>query len=85
MEAFSREWKSALDAWHIPMFHMSEFAHNQGDFKSWSEKDRKEKLNHLLEIIKSYTFNSIAFVIFKKSFDEIFSEKAKNYVEMPTD
>jgi len=75
--SFSEEWKTALDEWQIPKFHMVDFAHNQGIFKSWSEQTRRERLNHLLGIIKRHTFSSIAFVIFKKSFDEIISEQAR--------
>jgi hypothetical protein len=75
--AFSIEWKAALDAWGVPMFHMADFENWQGCFASWSKDDHKSHLNHLLETIKRHTFSSIAFVVRKKSFDKILSDRAK--------
>jgi hypothetical protein len=76
-QAFSQGWKAALDDWQIPMFHMSDYENRQDSFKSWNGQERKERLNRLLGLIKQHTFDSIAFAVLKKSFDEIFSDKAK--------
>jgi hypothetical protein len=51
-EAFSKDWKYALDKWNIPMFHMTDFENNQGYFSSWTDEEHKERLNHLLGLIK---------------------------------
>lgn len=76
-EALSEAWETALDEWQIPMFHMSEFENRKGDFASWGDGQRHERLNHLVGLIKEHTFSSIAFAVLSKSFDEILSEKAK--------
>lgn len=76
-EAFSLEWKSALDEWQIPAFHMADYESRHGYFESWDDQQRKERLNHLLEIIVRHTFLSIAYVIRKRQFDDILSDKAK--------
>ncbi len=56
---------------------MTEFENRQGYFTSWDETERQERLNYLLGLIKRYTFSSIAFVVLKRSFDDILSDEAK--------
>ena len=76
-EALSEEWMKALTEWGIPMFHMTDFESRKGDFVSWGDEERKERLNRLLELINRYTFSNISFAVQKQSFDEILSDKAK--------
>jgi hypothetical protein len=79
-EELSEEWKKALNLWGIPMFHMADFESRRGCFEQWTDDQRRDRLNHLLDLMKCYTFNSIAFVVRKKSFDKIFTAKAKRRV-----
>lgn len=76
-KAFSVKWKAALDDWRVNAFHMSEFAHFRGKFKSWTEEERQERLGYLINLINDYTISSIAIVVLKKSFNEIMSPDAK--------
>ena len=80
IEELSKQWKTALDSWGIPMFHMADFENRHGCFKPWTPDQRKERLNHLLGLINRHTFNSIAFAVRKRSFDRIFTAKAKRRV-----
>ncbi len=73
----SEKWQAALDSWQIPMFHMTDFENRQKAFKNWTEEDRRDRLNHLLGLIKEHTFSSIAFTMWKTAFDDIMSEAAK--------
>jgi hypothetical protein len=76
-EAFSEKWQAVLDEARIDYFHMVDFAHSQDQFEGWSEEKRRELLNKLLPIIHEHTFWSIGIIVFKKSFDAILSDLAK--------
>jgi hypothetical protein len=52
-EKFESNWNTVLKEFHIPYFHMKEYAHSKGVFKGW-EKDeakRKDLFNKLLNKI----------------------------------
>jgi uncharacterized protein DUF3800 len=52
-ERFESNWNAVLNEFHIPYFHMKEYAHSKGVFKGW-EKDegkRQELFNKLLNKI----------------------------------
>lgn len=73
----SAAWLDALKSWGIDSFHMTDFENRQNQFRGWSETQRKECLNHLIDLINGHTFNSIGYAVPGKSFDTILSEKAR--------
>ena len=76
--AFSEQWSAALKEWGVSAFHMTDFESRHGEFADWKDEERKDRLNRLLDLIVGHTFSSIGFLVRKKSFDEILSDKAKN-------
>lgn len=48
---FSADWTGALKDHGAPFLHMREFAHRQGNFKGWSEDQRRSLLGALLDVI----------------------------------
>src|SRR5947209_15066513 len=51
---FTRDWNAVLNRAGIKFFHMREFAHSRGQFKSWKNKstDRDALYGKLFAIIK---------------------------------
>ena len=76
-ERFSVDWQDTLDGACIAYFRMADFESRHGQFKEWTDNERRENLNKFLVIIKKYTVLSVGWVVPKKSFDTIFSESAK--------
>lgn len=76
--AFSQEWKPLLDEWQIPYFHMTDFENRRSYYSSWSKEERETRLNCLLGIIKKHTFLSVGYVIRKRQFNEIMTDRAKD-------
>jgi hypothetical protein len=76
-EAFSQKWQQALDASHIDYMHMADFESRQGQFKGWSEDDKRDLLSRLLPIINEHTFYSIGCTVQKSLFDSIVSDRSK--------
>ena len=76
-EVFSEQWSDALAKWEIKFFHMTDFENRQQQFSSWDEPLRRERLNHLLGLIRAHTQGSIGYGIPKSSFDRILSKPAK--------
>jgi hypothetical protein len=42
-EEFESKWKKVLREFHIPYFHMREFAHSKGAFADWKGKEHKRR------------------------------------------
>jgi len=45
------DWAAAMDLWGIPMFHMAAFEARAKPFDKWTNQERKDRLNQLLEMI----------------------------------
>ena len=64
-ERLSLHWSSAIAAMKLPYFHMADFEAKQSPYGHWTEEDRKNRLNTLLDIIGGpdrhcYSFTNIA-------------------------
>jgi hypothetical protein len=64
-ERLSLRWFRALAAMNLPCFHMSHFQARKPPYSSWTEAERRDRLNTLLEIIGEpgrhcYGFTNIA-------------------------
>lgn len=71
--AFDKEWQDALNRANVAYFHMSEFAHSTGQFKSWKRKELKRKhfLGQLIKIIASHARFSVSATILKSVYDGV--------------
>lgn len=77
-EQFSEDWQAALnDCCSLEYFHMSDFESRHGPYESWTDAERKDRLNRFLDIIQKHAQQSIGFVIPKGSFDLLMSDRAK--------
>jgi hypothetical protein len=47
----SVDWADALARWNIDTFHMADFEARKPPFHKWTEPERKERLNILLDLI----------------------------------
>jgi hypothetical protein len=72
-ERFEGDWRAALADFGIDLFHMSPFAQRVGDYASWSEEERRERLARLLGIISEHVVGSVGVVIPLPLFDRLFS------------
>lgn len=58
---FSVAWKALVnDEWSLPYFRMSDFENRMGPYKNWSDKERHDRLNQLLELINQHVIASVA-------------------------
>jgi hypothetical protein len=60
-EALSPSWSNAIANMGLSEFHMKDFEHRKGAYSKWSEPERKERLNILLDIIGAAKPNCIGF------------------------
>ncbi len=80
---FEEEWRSALDDYGVPMFHMRKFAHGIDEFERWSEPQRRIRFGRLAEIITNHTLSSFAVAVATKEFAEEFTPEARKHVGGP--
>jgi hypothetical protein len=64
-ERLSSRWSRALAAMDLPYFHMAHFQARKPPYSNWTEEERRDRLNTLLEIIgepdrHGYGFTNIA-------------------------
>lgn len=74
---FSAGWQAALTDYSLDHFHMTDFANQAPPFDAWTESKRRECLGRLIKIINETAFGSVAISLSPKSFDVIFSVRAK--------
>src|SRR5208283_456685 len=49
-QQLSREWRTVLNSYCVPMFHMADFEARIKPFDGWSKNRRENLLNELLDI-----------------------------------
>jgi hypothetical protein len=81
--AFRAEWEAALANFNIPMFHMTDFALSQQQFKGWPEPKRRECFARLLEIINRNVIGSVGMVIPTRAFEVAFAAGSRAFVGGP--
>jgi hypothetical protein len=70
--AFAEEWRSLLDRYGLPFFHMREFRQQgKGVFRNLSTEQREGSLAEAIEIIQRHAARGFAFSVEKRSFDEV--------------
>lgn len=74
---FSAQWQLALNDWGLDHFHMTDFAVKAPPYDKLTEAERRKLLTRLIGIINSNVLGSVGIVIPTRTFDEIFSERAK--------
>ena len=72
---FEKEWKRALDDYHVSWFHMREFAFFKGEFKGWTEPRRQEFLGKLIDIMNKNIVGYLAATMSKLNFDLLTKEQ----------
>jgi hypothetical protein len=50
-QRLSQRWSSALVTMYLPCFHMAHFEARRPPYSSWTDEERKSRLNTLLEIL----------------------------------
>ena len=76
---FSAQWQIALNDYSLSHhgFHMTDFANCVKPYNTWTEKQRRERLARLLNIIQSNVLGSVGTVIPLKYFNDIFTPRTK--------
>lgn len=72
-ESFVVDWRLLLASYHLPYFHMNEFAHSKGPFEKWKnlEDMRAQFLGLAAEVIKENVLHGFASVVHQKHFDSV--------------
>ncbi|MBT3996032.1 MAG: DUF3800 domain-containing protein [Chloroflexi bacterium] len=77
-KTFCDEWQTALDYNGLDYFHMTDYENIQGPYLSWTDKQGRDCINQLLDIIHRYVIQSVGIIIPLRSFDQIMSDRAKS-------
>ena len=80
---FSREWTDVRERFHIPFFHMTDFANSAKQFAGWDEEMKRERLPLFLNVINKYTIASVGFVLPRVAFDYLISHDTADYMGGP--
>jgi len=82
-EAFEAQWASTLTEYGIEWFHMREFAHSEGQFKSWKgdEKRRRALLARLLEIMNNNIEGYMAGSMPVSVFNDLLPEQREKLID----
>lgn len=71
-EVFSGEWQHTLNNAGLKQpFHMKEFAHFQGQFKGWSENDRKLLLGELIRHIRNTKAMPVGAIVSLRDYESL--------------
>jgi hypothetical protein len=74
-ERFHKEWKKVLAEFHIPYFHMKEFAHSRGIFEGWKDDPRRDVLmKRIVWTIKSHVSHGFAVMVDTEEYDQRFKD-----------
>jgi hypothetical protein len=76
-ERFETDWRILLAQYEIPYFHMKEFAHSTGPFKTWKGQENKRAnfLRKAVDVIGSNVLCGAACIVEHDSFEKV----KKNY------
>jgi len=80
-QRFTRKWKATLQAFHLPFFHMKDFAHFRGLFVDWDEAKRKRLLKKLLTHIESLRPIPIGVILDMKALRRLPADKLEHLTE----
>ena len=78
-EQFNAEWKSILDKYNLPFFHMTDFANMRKPYSQMLEDDRNTLISSLLDIIAKWPRVFVGWAIETDAYMEVI--KARNLLE----
>jgi hypothetical protein len=72
-ERFDTDWKILLAQYDLPYFHMKEFAHSVGPFKTWKEEENKRAvfLAKAVDVIGTCALYGLACIVEHAAFDKV--------------
>lgn len=71
---FTYLWSKAMQEWGLDFFHMAPFESRQREYKDWTNKQRQDRLNYLLDLIAKHTVASSGITIPLSDYNAIFRE-----------
>ena len=75
-QAFTEAWQAALQTHPgVRRFNLQEFIAGQGEFSSFSEETRKQKIRNLLRVIEEHELVGIGSTLSQGTFDKFIAER----------